>query len=80
MKIFGRSFLIFLVVVGKKFGLTKVEIIQKKRLLRVRKSLVFIFLNSFFNVVVKESNGNLKVDVKGEMKEEEVVLIDDLEE
>lgn len=58
----------------------KVEIIQKKRLLRVRKSLVFIFLNSFFNVVVKESNGNLKVDVKGEMKEEEVVLIDDLEE
>lgn len=31
-------------------------------------------------MVVKESNGNLKVDVKGEMEEEEVVLIDDLEE
>lgn len=79
-KIFGRSFLTSSAAVGKKPGLTKAEIIQKKRLSRARKSLVSISLNSPLNVAVKESNGNSKADVKGEMKEEEAVLIDDLEE
>lgn len=79
-KIFGRSFLTSSAAVGKKPGLTKAEIIQKKRLSRARKSLVSISLNSPLNVAVKESNGNSKADVKGEMKEEETVLIDDLEE
>lgn len=79
-KIFGRSFLTSSAAVGKKPGLTKAEIIQKKRLSRARKSLVSISLNSPLNVAVKESDGNSIADVKGEIKEEEAVLIDDLEE
>lgn len=77
-KVFGRSFLTSSAAVGKKPGLTKAEIIQKKRLSRARKSLVSISLNSPLNVAVKESDGNSKADVKGENKEE-AVLIDDFE-
>ncbi|XP_061197074.1 DNA replication ATP-dependent helicase/nuclease DNA2-like [Saccostrea echinata] len=65
---FGRSFLTSTAAVGKKPGLTKAEIIQKKHLSRARKSLVSISLSSHMNgnITEKEIDKNLeKVEGNG---------------
>lgn len=62
-KAFGRSFLTSSVAIGKKPGLTKSEIIQKKRLSRARKSLVSISINNHVNGnVTDESSENWNID------------------
>lgn len=55
-KVFGRSFLTSAAALGKKPGLTKSELIQKKRLSRARKSLVSISLNNSVNASVQDND------------------------